>query len=200
MSKSTPLEQLPQGANTGNVQMNMNSDQMSGLSMPPQPQLGNQIQEMSTQMAQDMGMDNEYQRMDVQDNFMKRQFVPQSGMSQPPPSDGYYESPQSNNRQGGYQTQNQNQKQMNIQQVRKNDSESNIKSPITSIFELFRANSKMLAILFALFMAIQMDIVQSIIRTVVRMTKVPDNMIFTVSKVFTSVVGVVLFFIVYRNL
>ena len=45
-----------------------------------------------------------------------------------------------------------------------------------------------------------MYIVQTIIRTFVRMTKVPDNMIFTVSKVLTSIIGVVLFFIVYRNL
>jgi hypothetical protein len=142
-----------------------------------------------------MGMDNEYQRMDVQDNYMKRQFVPQSGMTQPPPSDGYYEPPATNYRQGGYQ----NQKQMKVTQFKTNDNEV-IKSQATSVFELFRANSKMLAILFALFMAIQMDIVQSIIRTAVRMTKVPDNMIFTVSKVFTSIIGVVLFFVVYRNL
>ena len=205
MSKSTPLEQLPQGANSGNVQMNITSEQMSGISMqpqPPQPQMGNQMHEMQlgNQMSQDMSIDNEYQRMDAQDNFMKRQFVSGAmppNMAQPPPSDGYYESPSSNYRQGGYQ----NQKQMNVPHFRKNDSiEETIKSPVTSVYELFKSNSKMLVILFALFIIVQMEMVQSIIRTVVRMTKVPDNMIFTVSKVFTSFVGVVLFFIVYRNL
>ena len=67
------------------------------------------------------------------------------------------------------------------------------------LFDLLRENSKMLAILFAFFMLIQMDLVQTMVRTFIRMTKVPDNMLFTVSKVFTSLLAVVLFFIVYRN-
>jgi hypothetical protein len=196
MSKATPLEQLPQGSNTGNVQMDI--PQMSG-SMQPQPQMSNKLNDMGNNLN-DTGnhlndMDSEYQRMDGYENYTKRQFVPQSGMTQPPPSNDYYENPQ--NLQSNYQGY-QNQKQINVPHI-KNESNVIIKSQ-PSVWDLFKENSKMLAILFALFMIIQMDIVQTIIRTFVRMTKVPDNMIFTVSKVLTSIIGVVLFFIVYRNL
>ena len=185
MSKSTPLEQLPKMSND-NVQVNLNGVQNNPMQQPLtwQPSMdGSGGQALP---------DSEFQRMDMQDNYMKRQFVPQTNMQVP--MNNEYVAPQMNNQ--NYINQPQPQNQVQVQQVQP---VKNTEKP-DNLYALVKENSKMLAVLFALFMAVQTDIVQFFVRSVVRMTKVPDNMLFTVSKVLTSVVGVVLFFITYRNL
>lgn len=189
MSKSTPLEQLPKMSND-NVQVNLNGGQNNPMQQPPtwQPSIdGSGGQALP---------DSEFQRMDMQDNYMKRQFIPQTNMNVPMNND-YVEPPMNQNQhynQPQLQAQPQPQPQPQKVQLVKNTETSN------NVYTLVKENSKMLAVLFALFMAVQTDIVQFFVRSIVRMTKVPENMLFTVSKVLTSVVGVILFFISYRNL
>ena len=173
MQKSTPLEQLPQGSN---MQMNQDIGQMRPDMNPMNPDMNQMNPDMNpdmNQMHNDVNSNMEYQK-DMQDHFIKRQFVPQSGMK--PPTNDYYEPVQE-----VYQAMSTNPKTEK------------------SIFQIIKENSKMLAILFALLMMVQMEMVQTIIRTTIRMTKIPENMIFIVGKVLTSILGVFLFFIIYRN-
>ena len=187
MSKSTPLEQLPQMGNNVNVKMSMIPEQQQNGMLQPRPQMDNS-------MSHDMNMGNEYQRMDNQDNYMKRQFVPQTNIPQPLLNDDY------NNQNKYQQSEYQPQNKINIEQLKKNENNISVKSNSENIIQFFKNNSKILGIIFVLFTIIQIDTVQSMIRMLVRMTKVPDTMVFTVSKVFTSIIGVILFFICYRNL
>jgi hypothetical protein len=185
MQKSTPLEQLPQGSNMQmnqdiermlpdiNPNMNQINPDMNSNMNPNINQINSDMNPNMNQMHNDVNSNMEYQK-DMQDHFIKRQFVPQSGMQ--PQTNDYYEPAQK-----VYQTMSTNPK------IEK------------SIFQIIKENSKILAILFALLMIVQMEMVQTIIRTTIRMTKIPDNMIFIVSKVLASILGVFLFFIIYRN-
>lgn len=198
-SKATPLEHLPQAANSGNVQMQMQMapDQTSGNPMPPQPHMG-QTQQMQAgnQMHQEMGMDQERQRMDSQDNYMSRQFVPQTRMgNQPGPPQGTYD---------GQQFPDQYQDQQMPVSIPRGSSKMRggkvIDASEMGIVQLLMSQSKMLSILFALLLCIQLETTQGLFRKLTRMVKVPDSMVFTASKVLAALVCVVVFFFVFRNL
>lgn len=194
MSKATPIEQLPNTNNNENVQMNMHEEQSGGNVMPPQPHMGQQIQPSENQMNSDMGIDNESQRMDSQANFMDRQFVSQSRMGHPPTQSGYGNHLQ---REGDNQ-----QMPTSIPQNFYNDTSvgNSQDSGIFGIFKLLMSQSKMLSVIFILLLCVQLETTQGLFRKVTRMIKVPDGMVFTTSKVLSAFIGVLVFFIVHRNL
>jgi len=196
-AKATPLEHLPQAANSGNVQMQMTPEQVSGSPMPPQPHMGQQPMQGGNQMHQDMGMDQERQRMDSQDNYMSRQFVPQSRMgNQMGPPQGAYENQQfPSPGQGQYPDH-----PMPVSMPRGPPKMHVDEASEMGMVQLLMSQSKMLSILFALLLCIQLETTQGLFRKLTRMIKVPDSMIFTASKVFAALVGVIVFFFVFRNL
>jgi hypothetical protein len=194
MSKATPIEQLPNTNNNENVQMNMHEEQSGGNVMPPQPHMGQQMQPSENQMNSDMGIDHESQRMDSQANFMDRQFVSQSRMGPPPTQSGYGNHLQ---REGDNQ-----QMPRSISQNFSNDTsvDNSQDSSIFGIFKLLMSQSKMLSVIFILLLCVQLETTQGLFRKVTRMIKVPDGMVFTTSKVLSAFIGVIVFFIVHRNL
>jgi hypothetical protein len=192
MSKATPIAQLPNTSNHDNVQMNIHEENSGGNLIPPHPNMGQYIQSESNQMHHDMGMDNESQRMDSQSNYMDRQFVPQSRMGPPPPQSAY------NNQ---FQAENFNNKIINPKNVDNTMYSGNIPDVNNlGLFQLLISQSKMLFVIFVLLLCIQLETSQGLFRKVTRMIKVPDSIVFTVSKVLAALVGVVVFFFVYRNL
>jgi hypothetical protein len=189
--------------------MQITPEQPTGGTIPPQPHMGQQQMQGGNQMHQDMGMDQERQKMDSQDNYMSRQFVPQSRMGNqtgPSPPQGAYDNEQF---QGHGQGQGQGQFQeqpMPVLMPRGSETPQKMHSggvPDASemgIFQLLMSQSKMLSILFALLLCVQLETTQGLFRKVIRMVKVPEGMVFTASKVFAALVGVIIFFFVYRNL
>ena len=206
MSKATPIEHLPQASNSGNVQMNMAPEQNPGNAMPPQPHMGQQQMQNGNQMHQDMGQDQELQRMDAQDNYLNRQFVPQSRGNIPPTNydDQQYMGPP----QGSYEPQmppsvpRRASKFTDDVAVPRRASKFTDDVDIASlgILQSFMSQSKMLSILFALLLCVQLETTQGLFRKVTRMIKVPDSMVFTASKAIASLVGVIAFFFIYRNM
>jgi hypothetical protein len=73
-------------------------------------------------------------------------------------------------------------------------------SSIFGIFKLLMSQSKMLSVIFILLLCVQLETTQGLFRKVTRMIKVPDGMVFTTSKVLSAFIGVIVFFIVHRNL
>jgi len=166
--------------------------------MPPQPHMGHQMQPSENQMNSNMGIDHESQRMDSQANFMDRQFVSQSRMGPPPTQSGYGNNLQ---REGDREGDNQ-QMPMSIPQKFSNDTPlgNSQDSSIFGIFKLLMSQSKMLSVIFILLLCVQLETTQGLFRKVTRMIKVPDGMVFTTSKVLSAFIGVMVFFIVHRNL
>ena len=194
MSKATPITQLPNTRNHENVQMNMHEEQSSGNVMQPQPHMGQQIQPNGNQMHSDMGMDHESQIMDSQANFMDRQFVPQSRMGPPPPQSAY-----------GNQFQGEGDNQQMPMSMPKNVSKNMYAGNAPDagnfgLFQLLMSQSKMLSVIFVLLLCVQLETSHGLFIKVTRMVKVPDGIVFTVSKVLAAFVCVVVFFFVYRNL
>ena len=198
MSKATPIEQLPNSTNasgTGNVQMQMSSEQIQGSqSVPPQPQqhmnqYPNPQMHDGHPMYQQMNLDQERHPTNVQNNFMNRQFVhPPITMDgrlpdDPEPSGAYHEQMTSTIRGPT---------------VKSNDYA--IMPKENGIFKLLQMESKTLLLVFSLLVCIQLETTQGLFRKLTRMMKVPDSMVFTSSKVFAAMVGVLVFFFVRRNL
>ncbi len=195
MSKATPIAQLPNTSNQDNVQMNIYEENSGGNLIPPNPHMGQQIQPESNQMHHDMRMDNESQRMDSQTNYMDRQFVPQSRMGPPPPQSAYGNQ---------FQREEVSNQQMQIP-ISKNVSQNMYSSNLQDtnnlgLVQLLMSQSKILSVIFILLLCVQLETSQCLFRKVTRMIKVPDSIVFTASKVLAALVGVVVFFFVYRNL
>jgi len=189
MQKATPIESLPNVGgqqNQGSVQMTMIPEHPHGgpgsSPQPPQPYSGKRA---GNQMHQDMGMEREGHRLNDQEKFMNRQFVPSSrtgspsDMYDPPPrqmGDNYScQLPQPVQRAGGI-----------------------IKE--RNLWHQLMAHSKVLLLVVVLLFVSQLQIVQNLFRTFSRTVKVPDTMVFTVSKLLVSLVGTVVFFVVLRNM
>ena len=191
MSKATPIAQLPNTSNQDTVQMNIREEHSDGNLILPNPHMGQYIQPESNQMHNDMRMDNESQRMDSQANYMDRQFVPQSRMGIPPSQNSYDNHFQ---REGGAN-------QQILKTVSQNMYPSNAQdSSKLGLFQLLMSQSKILSLIFILLLCVQLETSQGLFRKVTRMANVPDGIIFTASKVLAALVGVVVFFFVYRNL
>jgi hypothetical protein len=194
MSKATPIEHLPNAPGSGNVQMQMSPDQMHGSqAMPPQPQQLDQypVPKMPDghQMYQQMSMDQEGHRANVQDNYMSRQFV------QPPVNMGG-QLPEDRGPPGSYPE--QMPAPMRGPMVKTNDGMAAPNE--VGIFQLLMMQSKTLSLVFALLVCVQLETTQGLFRKLTRMIKVPESMVFTASKVFAALVGVIVFFFVLRNL
>jgi len=189
-SKATPIDHLPNSSSQGNVQMQMQMapEQQARASMPPLPQHPIPSMPDGHQMYQQMSMDQEGQRENVQNNYVNRQFV------QPPANMGGC-PPDSHGQPGPYS----NQPQMPMRGQPPTVHED-VDTSEVGIFQLLMMQSKTLAIVFALLVAIQLETSQGLFRKVTRMMKVPDTMVFTVSKVLLALIGVVIFFFVCRNL
>lgn len=190
-SKATPIDHLPNSSSQGNVQMQMQAvpEQQSVENMPPQPYHPNQTMPDGNQMYQQMSMDQEGHRENTQNNYMSRQFVqPPGNMGRPPPE--MYPP------QGPCPGQMPHQMQRPPTKIHDDD----VDPSDIGIFQLLMMQSKTLAVVFALLVIIQLETSQGIFRNLTRMVKVPDTMVFTVSKVFSSLIGVIIFFFVYRNL
>lgn len=183
MQKATPIESLPNASG----QQNASGLQMT---MTPEPQVPQQQhQQHSPQnhagMHQEMGMEREGQRLNDRENFVNRQFVPSSRggppldmYDQPPPqvNDNFARQlPQPPQRAGGM-----------------------IKEQ--SLWQQLMAQSKILLLVVALIFVSQLQTVQNIVRTFARMVKVPDTMVFTVSKLLISLIGAIVFFFALRNI
>jgi len=190
-SKATPIDHLPNPSIQGNVQMQMTPEQTTGINMPPQPQHHNPQMPDGHQMYQQMNMDQEGERENVQNNYVNRQFVqPPINTYRPPDSDIYGHPEQYPEQMPTSSRHEPPQKYV----------EDNIVPSDVGILQLLMIQNKTLAIVFALLVAVQLETSQSLFRKLARLMKVPDTMIFNVSKVFLSLVGVIIFFFVCRNL
>ena len=69
-----------------------------------------------------------------------------------------------------------------------------------SFFDFLRDNSKLIGVLFVLFLLIQLESVNNIVNTLLRLLRLPDNTIFVSSKILLSLFGVLVFFMILRNI
>lgn len=197
MSKSTPIEQLPKQ----NVQMQMNDpgiQEPHTQPMPPNPNSNlnlNLNPPPGPNSFQHQGGNQMFQEPpgNSQAGYNERQFV------QPPVNMGNI---MGNIHHQEYQNQQQHQQQQQ-QQPQYPVVQENFPEPgksEASIMDLLMEHKKTLVVIFALLLSAQLETTQGLFRKVTRMLKVPDDMVFNVSKVLVALVGVVIFFFVYRNL
>lgn len=182
MSKATPIENLPTPSSNVQMQINPQQPQMQ-QSIQPQPPIEQQNIN-SSQLRMDRENENEGQRINTQNHFVNRQFVPQSGMAQ-------------NN--SNYTEQNYNQ-YPNYQQPIHTNNDNGLVNNKETIFQLVMSKSKILLLIFALILTSQLETTQGIFRKITRTLNVPDNMVFMVSKLLISIVGIIVFFFVQRNI
>lgn len=69
-----------------------------------------------------------------------------------------------------------------------------------TIFQLMLSQSKMLSIIFLLLFMVQLNATQGLVSKLTKLLNIPDNMASVSGKLIASLVGVILFFFVFKNL